>query len=234
MAIILLCKEYNCIFVTYSRCWSKTMIEFIKDLYNLDKNVNHSTIINYNDICLNKLSIEELKKIKNNYNIFFMVRNPYERLISNIGAHGFFNDKSFIETINYFKENKYKHDTFYNEKTKILLSGKNVRILKFDNFKKELNDIFFKNNIPVKLRGKKEYTWEKTIDLSHKNKNIYELKLNIFKSYKIYNYKYFYNQEIIDYVYNEFKNDFIFFGFEKNIDDLVPNENINLNLNIHN
>jgi hypothetical protein len=226
MTIILLCKEYNCIFITFSRCWSKTMIEFIKDLYKLDKNVNHSTIVNYNHICLNKSSIETLKKIKDDYNIYFMVRNPYERFISNIGSHAQFSDKSFIETINYYKENKYTQDTFYNEQTKILLSGKNVRIIKFDNLKNELNDIFLKHNIPIKLRGKKEYTWDKTIDLKSKNKNIYEQKLNIFKSYKMFNYKYFYNQEIIDFVYNKFKNDFTYFGFEKNIDNLVPNDNM--------
>lgn len=156
-----------------------------------------------------------------------MVRNPYERFISNIISHGIFSDKSFIETINYYKENKCKQDNFYNEKTKILLSGKNVRILKFDNFKNELDDIFLKNNIPIKLRGKKENTWGKTIDSKFKNKNIYELKLSVFNNYKIFNYKYFYNQEIIDFVYNDFKNDFTYFGFEKNIDNLVPNENIN-------
>ena len=50
---------------------SKTMIEFMKDLYKLDKNVNHSTIVNYNEICLNKSSIETLKKIKDDYNIFY-------------------------------------------------------------------------------------------------------------------------------------------------------------------
>ena len=72
-----------------------------------------------------------------------------------------FSDKSFIETINYYKENKCKQDNFYNEKTKILLSGKNVRILKFDNFKNELDHIFLKHNIPIKLRGKKKIHGEK-------------------------------------------------------------------------
>lgn len=221
---IFLCEEYNCIFVVYSRCWSKTMIQFIKKLYNLDKNLNHSTITLVKNICLNKCSYEELENIKDKYYIYFMVRNPYERFISDIIAHNLYNNKSFIEIINLFKEKNYDYPSFYNDSTKILLEGKNVKILKFNNFQNELNDILIKHKFPIKIEGIKEFIWVEKNNTEFHNKNIYEIKLNLFNYKNMPEYQYFYNQEIIDYVYNKNKNDFIYFCFEKNINNLIPND----------
>lgn len=151
-----------------------------------------------------------------------MVRNPYERFLLNIKAHNNHNDKSFLETVRYIKDNNIKLDTFYNDKTNILLKGKNTHILYFDNFKNDLENICVKHNIPYKPEGYKEYDSNEIENSEFKNKQIYDIKLSLFNYKNMLNYKYFYNQEIINYIYNIFKNDFIYFNFNKNIEDLKP------------
>jgi hypothetical protein len=199
------------------------MINWMKKLYNLSENFNHSSIPSLKEICLNQYELHELEQLKDKYHIYFMVRNPYERFIQDIKAHAQHENESILEIVKSIKQNKSNHPPpFYNAKTRILLRGKNVKILYFDNFENDLKNICNKHNFKIKPEGRKEYSHNTILNKNFENRNILDVKLGEFNYHNMLHYSYFYNQEIIDYVYKIYKNDFVHFKFNKNIGNLEP------------
>ena len=219
--LFLFFEKYKCIFVTNSRCWSKTMIKWTSKIHNINENLTHKMISKRKDVCLNYLGCNELKKYADNYFIYFMVRNPYERFLSVIKAHHRFENKTFLEVIKEHKNKKIPY-TYINPRSRILLNGKNVEILYFDNFRENFKNICKKHNFPFEPEGVKEYNRIDVTDKDFNGKKIYDLQLSTFNFDNMPKYQYFYNQEIIDIVYSFFKDDFELFKFNKNIGNLKP------------
>lgn len=48
-------KKYKCIFIIFSRCWSKTMINWIADIEEIERPKNHDECIQNTNICMNNL-----------------------------------------------------------------------------------------------------------------------------------------------------------------------------------
>ncbi len=219
--LILYLNEYKCVFVVYSRCCSKSFMSFISKIKNIDIHV-HSECSKNKDICLNTLlNTDMLDDYINNYNIYFILRNPYDRVLSSTIAHQLFNDKSYKEVIKTLPDNYFDIFKYYNESTAKLFNSKNLHIINFENFIPEINKVMNLHNIPYQFTFNKEINEYKDeeVDLNIKyyNNNLCNY------IHKKPNYKYFYDQEIIDKIYNNLKYDFEFFKIPKNIDDLIPN-----------
>ena len=142
-------------------------------------------------------TIEEIKaenfKAYNSYNKFAIVRNPYDRMISfyfwmiNMAKDVYIN-ASFIEFNEWIKD----PFRFYNGDTINILNpqytwvDETVKIIKFENLNKELNEFFGeKVNLPITNESNHKYYLE------------------------------YYNTESLDIVYDKYKEDFKKFNYKK-------------------
>lgn len=210
---ILYSKEYKLIFIMFSRCWSKTMINWIGEINNIPENErnSHKKTAENKNMCLNSLNFTEmLELIDNNYKIYIMVRNPYDRLLSTTIAHKQHQHMTYKEFINKYDN----HDSIIMSHPKVIFLMKNreYEILYFPNFYIKLEQIRIQYEIPNEIKGYQELRY--TNDISSYNDNIYNLKLENFNNENIPYYTHFYNDELKNKVYKMFENDFLNFKMD--------------------
>ena len=220
---ILYTKKYKCVFVMFSRCWSKTMINWIGDINNIPENLrnSHKKAAENKDMCLNSFTDNDMYDLINDdYRVYIMVRNPYDRLLSTTIAHRMHNNMSWSEFVNKYDN----HHSIIMSHPKILnlMKKRKYKILYFENFNKDLNNIKNELTIPHEIKGNQELFHDDDVDIFEDN--IYDIKLGEFQRH-IPKFKYFYNEELQKKVYNMFKDDFINFKIPSNIDNLVLNLN---------
>ena len=215
---ILYFKTYNFVIITYSRCWSKTLIKWISKIYNIDIKT-HGEFGKNKNICLNSYSVDEILNILNSCEIYIIIRNPYDRIINATISHHTVDNLSFLEFVETQKNWNFK---YYSPLIDLIVKKYNVNILKFENLQNDLLNLCMKYKIEIPIEGVKE---TKNIGINNFSEPIYEMKLiNFCKGCP--HYKYFYNQYIIDKIYSIFKIDFDLFNIDINIDDLYPKINI--------
>ena len=210
---ILYSEEYKLVFIVFSRCWSKTMINWLGNInnINIENRKTHKMVAENIDLCLNCLNTEELlKKVTEDYFIYIMVRNPYERLLSTTIAHKQHENLTFKEFV--YKYDNHNEIIMANEKVLLLMLNRDCEILYFENFKDDLNKIKEEHNIPFEINGRQELMYEN--DISNYNSNIYDIKLKNFKN-KIPSYNHFYTNEMKERIYNMFQIDFLTFKINK-------------------
>jgi len=210
---ILYSEEYKLVFIVFSRCWSKTMINWLGIInnINIENRKTHKIVAENINLCLNSLTTTELlEKVSDEYFIYIMVRNPYERLLSTTIAHKQHEDLTFKEFV--YKYDNHNEIIMSNKKVLLLMLNRNCEILYFENFKEELNKIKEDNNIPYDINGIQELIYDN--DTSNYTHNIYDIKLKNFKN-KIPCYKYFYTDEMKERIYNMFQIDFLSFNINK-------------------
>jgi len=212
-------KEYKCIFIVYSRCWSKTIINWIAELNNINPRPNNHNEASLNkDMCLNTFDDNYIKEFIKDYSVYIMIRSQYDRLISSTIAHHVHDNLTFLEFIKNNKDWNFKYHSPLVEY--IIKNNTNYKILHFENFQNNLKEIVEKHNIPLLPKGNQEFFYVN--DLSNFKDKIYNIKFSEFIDTKTPYYKHFYNQELIDIVYKNFKIDFDLFGIPPNIEDLYP------------
>ena len=215
------------------KCGCTTLKTILAIFFNIENNKNK-------DIHLNEeLSVKIDKKDKNkmdiykNYDIVMLIRNPYERLVS-----GFLNKYAFgtyknpsncncfydfcsilqkdpkkINKHHFEKQTKGKGWDFYNElqrpKIKYILNTSDV------------NDI--RKILGLNIPEIKENYNKKVIENNEEMEktNLWSLDYKKLKKLNNINYFYFYNDDIKNLVYNIYKDDFMFF-----------NNNLNMNYTI--
>ena len=191
----------------FSRCWSKTMINWIGEINNIPENDrnSHKKAAENKNMCLNSFSnLEILNLIDYSYKIYIMVRNPYDRLLSTTIAHKQHEHMTFKEFV--FKYDNHDSIVMSHPKVLLLLNNRDCEILYFNNFKKKLEEIRYKLEIPNEIKGYQELKYNN--DISKYEDNIYDIQLKNFKNNDIPFYKNFYNQEMKIKVYKMFENDF--------------------------
>lgn len=214
---ILYTKKYKCVFVMFSRCWSKTMINWIGEINDLPEETrnSHKKAAENKEMCLNSYSDSELYQIVDDtYQVYIMVRNPYDRLLSTTIAHRQHNHMTWKEFVNKYDN----HHTIVMSHPKILnlMKKRKHTIIHFENFKEELSRIREENNIPNEIKGHQELFHDDDADMYEDN--IYDLKLENFKRH-VPPFRYFYNKELLTKVYNMFKDDFINFKIPSDINN---------------
>jgi len=210
---ILYSEEYKLVFIVFSRCWSKTMINWLGTInnINIENRKTHKIVAENIDLCLNSLTSNELlEKITDEYFIYIMVRNPYERLLSTTIAHKQHENLTFKEFV--YKYDNHNEIIMANEKVLILMLNRNYKILYFENFKEDLNNVKEEHNIPYDINGKQELIYYNNI--SNYDNSIYNIKLKNFKN-KIPSYNHFYTDEMKERIYNMFQIDFLTFKINK-------------------
>lgn len=107
-------------------------------------------------------NIDEIIKLK--YDWFMVVRNPYDRLVSEFFCN--FNGKENLEnldniSINYFNQyikqkinKRGRHGNHYIEQYKYLDKNIKIHIIHFENIEKEFNELMKKYNIDIQLNEK--------------------------------------------------------------------------------
>jgi hypothetical protein len=177
-------EKYKLCFIFFSRCWSKTMTQFIYKI-NKKNNLKTKNLIGSKNI---------LKEIGSDYKIFIFVRSPYTRILSSVIAHEQHHNKTFIEFLNKYSKKKSWIDDLTMSKPNIikLKNNRDVEIINYNNIYERFKKIIDSYNLPITLLYKKELNFiEKEI-----NKHAYNIKLKKFKRSKIPKYNYFYNEEI--------------------------------------
>jgi hypothetical protein len=207
-------KNYNFVIITYSRCWSKSLINWTAKIHNIKIN-NHNEFIQNKNICLNTYSDNEIYNIIKTMHVYIIIRNPYERLVSSIISHHNNDNLSFLEFVDTHKDWNFKYSCPLIEN---IVKKYNPVILKFENLDYELKNICLKYSINIPVIGIKETTYT---NIFNNTSPIYELKIKNFND-TMPHYKHFYNQHIINKIYNIFKNDFDLFDININIEELKP------------
>jgi hypothetical protein len=213
---ILYCKDYKLAFIMFSRCWSKTMINWIGEVNNIPENErnSHRIAAQNKNMCLNSCNFSELlSTIDETYFVYIMVRNPYDRLLSTTIAHKQHQHMTFKEFVNKYDN----HDSIIMSHPKVLLlkNNRNHKIIYFNNFYNELEQIRIKYDIPNEINGRKELNY--TNDIERFSNNIYNIKLENFENNNVPYFKYFYDEEMKNKVYNMFEKDFLNFDISKDI-----------------
>ncbi len=190
------------------------------DILNITNDIQQKYFVGVNNkIHYSHMTINEISQLiditKYNY-VFTMVRNPYDRLVSNYFFNGYVliskNFNSFVyDLYDYVINDK---DIFLNDTSDIIKKTLHIhyRINQVDFLKKN-------NMIYNKIKVFKYEKFKESI-----NTIISDLKLDIkYDNNKINNsehenYKSYYNKETADIVYKLYQPDFEYFGYEKMVD----------------
>jgi hypothetical protein len=147
---------------------------------------------------------------KEDYFLIFNIRNPYSRMVSlfNLFTN---NNKNFNSNFDQWVLNDYifYNYNFYLSDDVKELPKKVDHFIRIEKFEEDVNNLFFI----------KEKKYDETLNLiidSSITKNRYEKEFenNVTNGRK--HWKSFYTQETADFFYNRFKDDFIFFSYDKN------------------
>lgn len=141
------------------------------------------------------------KSIRSKYDWFLVVRNPYDRVLSEFKYHVKINgNKEFtIKTFNEFIQNKIKevnnpntnlskYGGHFAPQYKYLTNEDTIHILKFENLNQEFNDLMKQYNIDLKLDEKHNVSNHKfTInDFNESTKNLIQEVYK--KDFELFNY----------------------------------------------
>jgi hypothetical protein len=199
---MVVCHEKRCIFIHIPKTGGTSIEQFIKDN---DKN-NLLFIGVRNNRSLHHLTAKELKLIIPyiyiKYYKFSIVRNPYDRLLSeyywnpsiNLGNKYGKSKKHFLENVTKIVKNQNYFNNIYN-----------------DHFIPQYNFLYDKNKLLVNHLFKYE-------DLEWVS-NFLKKKLNIKRDFPYLNKntieKESWNEEEKELIFNLYKNDFLYFGYQK-------------------
>tara|TARA_B100000963_G_C22480440_1_gene604412 strand:- start:23 stop:661 length:639 start_codon:yes stop_codon:yes gene_type:complete len=182
------------------------------------------------DFCLDK------NKEKNEIPNIYLVRNPYKRVVSMFtnkycGGNGhsqlpkkFFLSKvtfrMFVLKLNELKkENKLnKTDYHISEQSHNYKSNENNYLIKLEEFDEKIIKVYKELNLDELIPKIETFLINKGFinerKINKDEENVYDKEFSV--EQKIFpDYKYFYNQELLDLVYEIYKDDFLNFGYEK-------------------
>jgi hypothetical protein len=198
---MVICHEKKCIFIHIPKTGGTSIEQFIKD-----NGKNNLLLIGcINNRSLQHLTINELRiMIPYFYKIYYkfsVVRDPYERLLSE-----YYWNPSNIG----YKNGKSKRD-FLNKVTEIVQKEKYFNNVYNDHFIPQYNFLFYKNKLLVDQLFKYE-------DLEVVSKFL-KKKFKIERNFPYLNRNKFekesWNHEDKEIIYNLYKNDFLYFDYKK-------------------
>lgn len=187
-------------FIHITKC-AGTFIEKIGKSKNIHWGINHFNIGEYGH--WHQPFSEKKKSLKEKYDWFVIVRNPYKRILSEYYCQwGGIGRKTNVnhskEEFNEFLINKIntRPNYHYIEQYKYIDNESNINIIKFENLNEELGILFKKYKLDIDLKKyKKENSKEE------KNNEI-KFTINDF------------NNRLINLINDVYKKDFELFGYE--------------------
>ena len=148
---------------------------------------------------------EQKKELVEKYDWFMVVRNPYDRIISEL--HCKWGNRKKNEILNKSKEeinqyirnciiyrdinnkNKYYCYGHYKEKYKYLFNNTNMNIIKFENLKEEFDLLMVKYNINLKLESHLNKN-DKIFTVNDLDKDTIDIINQVYnKDFELFNYK---------------------------------------------
>jgi hypothetical protein len=223
---ILYSREYKCVFITFSRCWSKTLIKWVCAMNGVTGAKTHAQATNDPKLSL-RYPGEFKKTIDNSYSIYIMVRRPYERFLSSVLAHGGPVLKlTYAQVIDKLEEQKMP-PLSTDAVVEIMRDRESqVQIIDFMQAPNTLEEIKLRHKIPFKIGGVKESTTEAGALPSDPPWNLTEKCYNIpLEEFKLSNklraihplprINHFYSSEMEERIYSYFRKDFTQFGFNR-------------------
>ena len=170
-----------------------TSIETVGLDNNIRWGINHKEYGFWHESFLNKP-----QGLKEKYDWFMVVRNPYDRILSEYAfitrvleipknnVQGF--NKFLKKWITNASENRESHPTFgrvggdhFTEQYKYLDRSVNVRVLKFENIEAEFNELMKEYNLPVRLNKKIMVSHNKQFTINDITKETMELINTVYK-----------------------------------------------------